>query len=245
MLLGHLQAFARVQQAHVAGLADHDGLGEREDAGERDVEIGQDADRRALDHELAKAVEVARPGAAGVDQGGGAGAPRHRLRAHAERGGAPVHVGVEVDQARAPPARPSAAMVSAARAGSMRRRDLGHLAVLERDVVAAVQALRRVDHPAAQDEQIVHCASRQTRFPGASVRLPQGRGPRPSCARGAGILRDVAWLQAAAPEAAGTSAAVRRGSGATGTAAAPSVCRRICQRRAACRGCGAAPPRFR
>jgi hypothetical protein len=77
MLPGDLQAFAGVQQANVAGLTHHHGFGEREDAGERDVEIGQDADRRPLDHELAKAEKVARSGAARVDQGRGAGAPRH------------------------------------------------------------------------------------------------------------------------------------------------------------------------
>ena len=44
--LRHLEAFARIQQAHVAALADHDRLREGEDAGEGDVEVGQDADRR-------------------------------------------------------------------------------------------------------------------------------------------------------------------------------------------------------
>ena len=75
-------------------------LREGEDPGERDVEVGQDADRGALDDVRAEAVEVAGPGAAGIDQRGGARALRDRHRLHAEAGAAPVDVGVEVDQPR-------------------------------------------------------------------------------------------------------------------------------------------------
>jgi hypothetical protein len=65
----------------------------------RDVQIGEDADLRRLDHVLAEAHEIAGPGGAGVDGGGDAGGAAEFLRVDAERRAAPVDVGVQVDEA--------------------------------------------------------------------------------------------------------------------------------------------------
>ena len=93
-------AFVRVEQPHVGALADHHVLGEGEDAGKRDVDVGQDARPGRLDHVLAEAGEIACAGAAGVDEGRRAAAPRDRLGVDAQRGAAPVDVRVQVDQPR-------------------------------------------------------------------------------------------------------------------------------------------------
>ena len=81
----------------------------------------------------AKAVEVAGPGAAGVDQRRRARAPGDRLRLHAEAGAAPVDVGVQVDQPRHHEV-PVGGDHVARLAGLDRRLDRGDLAVLERDI---------------------------------------------------------------------------------------------------------------
>ena len=66
--------------------------------GKATFKIGQDADRRRLDHVAAEAVEVAGPGAAGIDEGGDAAAARQKLGLDAERRAAPIDMGVQVDQ---------------------------------------------------------------------------------------------------------------------------------------------------
>ena len=91
---------AGVAQHDLAAFADHHVAREAVDAGERDVEIGEDPAARALDDVVAEAREVAGPGAAGVDEGGGAAAPGQRVGVDAQRGAAPVDVGVQVDQPR-------------------------------------------------------------------------------------------------------------------------------------------------
>ena len=73
----------------------------RVDAGVRDVQIGEDAHLARLDHVLAEAREIARAGAAGVDRRGDAGGAAELLGVDAERGAAPIDMGVQVDQARA------------------------------------------------------------------------------------------------------------------------------------------------
>jgi hypothetical protein len=106
VLAGNAHRFACIDQAHVAVLADHDRLGEGEDAGERQVQVRQDAHRRGFehrrgfDHMPAEAVEVAGAGTAGIDEGRDAARARQQLRLDAERRAAPVDMGVQVDQAR-------------------------------------------------------------------------------------------------------------------------------------------------
>ena len=93
-------ALDRVHQPQLLALADHHAVGEGVDAGVRDVQVGEDAHLARLDHVLAEAGEVAGTGAAGVDRGGHAGGAAELLGVDAERGAAPVDVGVQVDQAR-------------------------------------------------------------------------------------------------------------------------------------------------
>ena len=135
MLPRHLQAFAGVQQAHVAALADHDRLGEREDAGERDVQIGQDADRRrARSRSSRKPWKL--PGPA-LPASTSVVAPERRATGSGRtlsEVAAPVHVGVEVDQTRHHQRAVGRDGPGAARALDARR-DLGDLAVPEGDVV--------------------------------------------------------------------------------------------------------------
>ena len=82
MLAGAGHRLARVAQADIAAFADHDVAREAEDAGEGDVEIGEDPRRERSMTWLAEAGEIAGAGAARIDEGGGAAAPsrwhRHR-----------------------------------------------------------------------------------------------------------------------------------------------------------------------
>ena len=157
--VGDLHGFDRRHQPHLLALADHDGLGEREDAGERDMQIGEDAHLAALDHVLAEAREVARPGAAGVDRGGDAAGAAELLRVDAERRAAPIDMRVQVDQAR----RDDVALhVARLRRAGQVVADLGDLAAGKRHVGDAVDVLRRVDDARAFKDQIVgHVVSRK------------------------------------------------------------------------------------
>ena len=148
----------RRHQPHLLALADHHGLRETVDARERHMQIGEDAHFAALDHVLAEAREIARPGAAGVDRRGDAGAAAEVLRVDAERGAAPIHMGVQVDQA----GRHDVALhVAHFRRVGQVVPHLGDLAAGERHVGDAVDVLRRVDDPPAlQDEVECHGVSR-------------------------------------------------------------------------------------
>lgn len=92
--LDGVDAFAGMDQAHVAAFADHDAfLSRSRDAGEGNVHISENARGDRLDDMAAEAGEVAGAGAAGVD---GAETPERRaidLGIDAERrGAAPVHM---------------------------------------------------------------------------------------------------------------------------------------------------------
>ena len=101
---------------------------------------------------LAKAVEVAGPGAAGVDEGGDAASPRQQLGRHAKRGAAPIDVRVQVDQA----GRDELALDLARLASREVVADRRDLAAGESDVGHLVDPLRRIDQLAALQHQIVH-----------------------------------------------------------------------------------------
>ena len=152
MLARDAHRLARVDQAHIGVLAHHDRLGEGEDAGEGDVEIGQDADRRRLDHVLAKAVEVARAGAAGIDEGGDAAGAGQKLGLDAERRAAPVDVGMQIDEAGRDDLACDVAHVLARQIVA----DGRDLAVREGDVGHLVERLRGIDDPSAFENQVVH-----------------------------------------------------------------------------------------
>ena len=96
--LCHRDGVDRVHQPHLLALADHDPMREAVDAGVGDVQIGQNADLARLDDVLAEAREITRAGAAGVDRRGDAGGAAELLGVDAERGAAPIDVGVQIDQ---------------------------------------------------------------------------------------------------------------------------------------------------
>jgi hypothetical protein len=126
---------------------------EAEDAGMRDVQIRENADLARLDHVLAEPCEIAGARAAGIDRGGDARGAAELLGVDAERGAAPIDMGVQIDQAgRDDGARHVADVRS--RIGLELGSDLGDLAVGEGDVRHGVKLLRRVNHPAAAQDQI-------------------------------------------------------------------------------------------
>src|SRR5207237_3591 len=89
---------ARLAQPEVAAFAHRDRLREAEDAGERDVHIGQDAHFRALHDVAAKTEEIAGAGTARIDEGGGPALGGEPVRIDAERSAAPVDMTVQVDE---------------------------------------------------------------------------------------------------------------------------------------------------
>ena len=155
--LRHRDGVDRVHQPQLLALADHDPMREAEDAGVRDVQIGQDAHLARLDHVLAEAREIARAGAAGVDRRGDAGGAAELLGVDAERGAAPIDVGVQVDQARRDDVARHVAHIGSG-IGLELASDHGDLAAREGDVRHGIELLRGVDHPAAAQDQIErHC----------------------------------------------------------------------------------------
>ncbi len=156
----HAHRVRRCHQAHVLALADHDRVGERIDAGEGDVQVGEDAHARRLDDVLAEAREVAGAGTARIDRGRHAGDAAKLVGADAERRAAPVNVRVQIDQARGDDVFRG---IAHDRLGASRqsRSHLGDLAGSEAHIAHHVELLRRVDDPAAFENEIeVHCAPR-------------------------------------------------------------------------------------
>ncbi len=155
--LGHADGVDRIHQPHLLALADHDPLREAEDAGMRDMQIGQNADLARLDHMLAEAREIARPGAAGVDRRGDAGGAAELLGVDAERGAAPIDVGVQIDQAGGDDVARHVAHIGS-RIGLEPVSDHDHFAGGEGNIRHGVELLGGVDHPAAAQDQIErHC----------------------------------------------------------------------------------------
>ena len=109
----------------------------------------------ALDDVGAKAVEVARARAAGVDHGGGARLPRVAHRVHSERGTAPVDVRVQIDEPRShEPARHVADFAGVSRIDVLL--DRGDQSVLEGDVGRLVPSFGGVEQAPALEYQVVH-----------------------------------------------------------------------------------------
>ena len=151
--LRHGDGVDRIHQPDLLALADHDPMREAEDAGVRDMQIGENADLARLDHVLAEAREIARAGAAGVDRRGDAGGAAELLGVDAERGAAPIDVGVQIDQARRDDVTRHVAHVGS-RIDLELVSDLGHLAGGEGDIRHGVELLGGVNHPAAAQDQI-------------------------------------------------------------------------------------------
>src|SRR5215470_12798748 len=120
------------------------------------MQIRENAHLAPLDHVLAEAGEVAGPGAAGIDRGRHPAGAAELFRVDAERGAAPINVGVHVDQARRDDVARHVAHLGAA-VGPQAGVDLGDLAVRECDIGDTVELLRRVDDtPALQDQVECH-----------------------------------------------------------------------------------------
>ncbi len=98
--VGNLRGVVWRHQADFLALSDHHARREGVDAGKGDMQIGKDAHLAALDHMLAEPRKVAGAGAAGIDCGRDAGAAAEILGVDAERGAAPVDMGVQIDQSR-------------------------------------------------------------------------------------------------------------------------------------------------
>ena len=128
-------------------------LREAEDAGKRDMQIGEDAHLARLDHVLAEAGEIARAGAAGIDRRGDAAGAAELLGIDAERGAAPIDVGVQIDQAGRDDITRHVAHVGR-RIGLEFASDRGHLAAGKGDIRYGVELLGRIDDPAAAHDQI-------------------------------------------------------------------------------------------
>ena len=106
---------------------------------------------------LAEAGEVAGPGAAGVDRGGDAAVAAELVGVDAERGAAPIDMGVQVDQAGRDDEARDVAHIGARVVKPVA--DLRDLAGGEGDIGDPVEILRRVDDaPALEDEVVGHFA---------------------------------------------------------------------------------------
>src|SRR5262249_8915010 len=159
----------------------------------------QDAHRAALDYVLAESRKVAGPGAAGIDRGGHARPAAEILRVDAERGAAPVHVGMQIDQSRGDDVAGYVADIGFG-IGAQSRADARHLAVRERDVGHGVELLRRIDHAAAaQDEVVTRGRILQPRRASVAINLSAcsaGSCPSP-CAAGRAGYRSSADISMA------------------------------------------------
>ncbi len=121
------------------------------------MQISENANLARLDHVLAEAREITRASAAGVDRRGDAGGAAELLGIDAERGAAPIDVGVQIDQAWGDDVTRHVAHVGA-RIGLEPVSDHDHLAGGEGDIRYGVELLGGINHPAAAQDQIEgHC----------------------------------------------------------------------------------------
>jgi hypothetical protein len=106
----------------------------------------------------AKAVENARASAARVDERRRPAPSRHLGCLDTERGPTPVDMRVEIDQ----PGHDEqpACIDDLGTVGGKIAPDFGYLSVAEGDVCRLVSPARRVDYPAAFENQIRHCTPR-------------------------------------------------------------------------------------
>ena len=155
MLPRHAGADLGLEETQIERFAHHDVVREGVDAGEGDVQVGEDLGLAALDDVLAEALEVAGPGRADVEPGRRPGAARQLVGVDAQRGAAPIDVGMEVDHARHDDSATDLALDlgrARLRVGAQGR----DLAVLEGDVQHLVGARARIDDPPATQNNIEH-----------------------------------------------------------------------------------------
>ena len=156
VLARRIQAGLRVQQSELRRLAVREVAAEREDAGEGDVQERQDAHLRPLDHVAAEPRDIAGAGGPGVDHRGDAAGPGIGVRVHAERGAAPIHVGVQIDQAGHHHAAGDIPHI-ARRAEILA--DGGHFSLGECDVGHGIVVLRGVENPSPGQDQVMQAVA--------------------------------------------------------------------------------------
>src|SRR5579883_749832 len=126
-------------------------------------------------------MEIAGPGAAGIDEGGGAAAPGQRRRVDAERGPAPIDMGVEVDEAWSDDVA-SRIPHDCARGRPKIGSDADNAAIGEGDIGDPVDPLARIDDAAAFEDEIGHSEGsfRQKELQKSLIRRtpPRGRDGR-------------------------------------------------------------------
>jgi hypothetical protein len=155
----NLRRIDRRHETHVLALSDHDPRREGINAGEGDMEIGEDAHCAALDHVLAESREIARARAAGIDRGRDARPAAEILGVDAERRTAPVDMRMQIDQPGSDKGAGRVANVGVG-IGFQSRSNPSHLALRERDIGHGVKLLRRIDHAASSQEEIIgHCGT--------------------------------------------------------------------------------------
>jgi hypothetical protein len=124
--------------------------------GKGDMEVGEDAHVAALDHVLAEPREVPWTRAARIDRGRDARAAAEFLSVDAEWRAAPVDMRVQIDQSGRDDRAGHIANVGVGirlQPGS----DPGDFTLRERDIAHGVELLRRIDHAASpQDEVVSH-----------------------------------------------------------------------------------------
>src|SRR5205814_1428494 len=93
-------ALTGIDEPQIGGLSDHDARTECKDAGKRDIEERQDAQRREFDDMPPEAMKIARPRAAGIDKGRRAAVARDLAGVDPERSAAPIDMRVQIDKPR-------------------------------------------------------------------------------------------------------------------------------------------------
>ena len=147
-------ALARIEEPQIGAFADRHGCADSEDAGKGDIEVGDDTQRRWLDHMAAESVERAGAGAAGVHEGRCPAPSRHFDRFDTEGGSAPVDMSVEVDEPRHDEQPMHIDDIGIA--GGEVAPDFSYFSVAEGDVGGLVASARRVDDVAVLEDQIRH-----------------------------------------------------------------------------------------
>src|SRR5271163_4101005 len=102
----------------------------------------------------AKAVEIARAGATGVDKGGGAAGARDLAGIDPERGAAPINMSVQIDEARGDDLAGDTDDFGAL--ARQLRADFRDLTVLKGDIGDFVATICRIDYATAGQDQIRH-----------------------------------------------------------------------------------------
>src|ERR1700676_2816046 len=131
-----------MHQPDLLTLADHDPMRVAEDAGMRDMQIGENTDLARLDHVFPEAREITRAGAAGVD---------------ADRGPAPINMRVQINKTWGDDGARHVAHIGS-RIDLELVSDHDHLARGEGDIRYGIELLGGVNHAAAAQDQIEsHC----------------------------------------------------------------------------------------